>query len=295
MVVYSVLWNWFSIYRALFLLEDITMTKVNRIITVAAIVLTLLTALMCASCAKPAALTDWAYIEDAGRLVVGLDDTFAPMGFRDEGGNLVGFDIDMANAAGELLGLEIVFQPVDWDAKEFELSEKKIDCIWNGLSITPARLKELNMSDAYLNNQIAIMTVDGVEITALDQLVGCSIGTQASSAALEVMQASDVYELIKDNVNEYPTYDDVIMDMQAGRIDVMVVDLVLGEYKNSKLSAPFSVSDISFGDDLYAVGMRKGDDELTAKINDAFKQLIANGTAAEISEKWFGRNIVIGN
>ena len=94
-------------------------------------------------------------------------------------------------------------------------------------------------------------------------------------------------------MSEYPSYDDVIMDMQAGRIQVMVVDLVLGEYKNSKLDAPFTVSSVTFGDDLYAIGMRKGDDALTAKINETLKTLIENGTAAKISEEWFGRDIVI--
>ena len=82
-------------------------------------------------------LTGWAYIEDKGELVIGLDDTFAPMGFRDEAGELVGFDIDLAGAVAEELGVAVKFQPIDWDAKEMELSSKRIDCIWNGMSATP--------------------------------------------------------------------------------------------------------------------------------------------------------------
>ena len=76
-------------------------------------------------------------IKANGKLVIGLDDTFAPMGFRDEAGNLVGFDIDLAKAVCEKLGVEAVFQPISWDAKEMELSTGRIDCIWNGMSVTP--------------------------------------------------------------------------------------------------------------------------------------------------------------
>ena len=78
----------------------------------------------------------WAYIENNGELVVGLDDTFAPMGFRDENNELVGFDIDLANAVGEQLGVKITFRPIDWDAKEMELESKNVDCLWNGMSAT---------------------------------------------------------------------------------------------------------------------------------------------------------------
>ena len=78
--------------------------------------------------------TDWEYIEDKGKIIVGLDDTFAPMGFRDKDNNIVGFDIDLAKATFKEMGLEVEFKAIDWTAKEAELSSKRIDCIWNGLS-----------------------------------------------------------------------------------------------------------------------------------------------------------------
>jgi ABC-type amino acid transport/signal transduction systems, periplasmic component/domain len=228
------------------------------------------------------------------QLIVGLDDTFAPMGFRDEGGNLVGFDIDLATAVCEYLGWEVIFQPIDWEAKEMELNNKNIDCIWNGMSITPERQQSMSLSKPYLNNRLVIMCNEGIVVSSKEDLANLKIGTQAQSAALETMQADDVWESIKDNVSEYRSYDEVILDMQAGRIDVMVVDEVLGEYKNSKLDKKFSVSDVDFGDDLYAIGFRKEDTALTKQVEDAIDALIANGKAAEISEKWFGKNIVIG-
>ncbi len=101
----------------------------------------------------------WAYIQEKGKLIVGLDATFAPMGFRDESGEIVGFDIDLANAVAKELGIEVEFQPIDWDAKEMELNGKKIDCIWNGMSATPERMEKMTLSDPYLNNTISIMSL----------------------------------------------------------------------------------------------------------------------------------------
>ena len=96
---------------------------------------------------------------DSSKIVVGLDDTFAPMGFRDEDGNLVGFDIDLGKAVGEELGLEVEFKPIDWNAKEMELDSGFIDCVWNGMSITPEREKAMALSDKYLNNKIVLMAL----------------------------------------------------------------------------------------------------------------------------------------
>ncbi len=236
----------------------------------------------------------WTYIENNGKIVVGLDDTFAPMGFRDEANKLVGFDIDLANAVGEVLGVAVEFKPIDWNAKEMELSEKKIDCIWNGMSATPARQESMALTNKYLNNRIVIMTLNGdVKVASAADLANYKIGTQTDSAALEVIEANEAYASYKDNVTTYPTYDEAILDMETGRIDCIVVDEVLGEYKNSKRETKLVLCEYDFGDDFYAIGCRKEDTDVAAKINDAIATLIENGKAAEISNKWFGKDIVI--
>ena len=232
-------------------------------------------------------------IKAKGQLVIGLDDTFAPMGFRDENGDLVGFDIDLAKAVCEELGVEAVFQPINWSAKEMELSTGKVDCLWNGLSITPERQETMSMSNAYLNNKIIVMTNKGVTLASKEDLANYNVGVQAQSSALEVVMADDVYDSIKDKITEYDTYDQVIMDMQAGRLDAMIVDEVLGQYKNTQLGGIFDVASFDFGDDLYAIGFRKSDTELTQAVNDALASCIESGKSAEISEKWFGADIVI--
>lgn len=244
--------------------------------------------------AAPAELTGWEYIQDKGELIVGLDDTFAPMGFRDENNNLVGFDIDMANAVGEILGVKVTFQPIDWDSKELELTSKRIDCIWNGLSVTPERLENMSMSKMYLNNCNIVMTFNpDVVVNTEEDLEKYKIGTQADSSAVTVMQASEKYDLYSANISEYKTFDEAILDMQAGRIDCIVVDQVLGEYKNSKMDNKLITCNFNFGDDFFAIGCRKEDTTLTDKLNESLQTLIDNGKAAEISNKWFGKDIVI--
>jgi len=232
---------------------------------------------------------------DDNTIVVGLDDTFAPMGFRDADGNLVGFDIDLANAVGEELGMEIEFKPIDWDAKEMELEAGTIDCVWNGMSVTPERMESMSLSDKYLNNKIVLMALadSDVDVTDAKQLADLTIGTQADSSALQMLQANEAYDSFKDNIKEYDTYDTAIMDLKAGRVDVIAVDEVLGEYTNNNLGGEMKVCTYSLGDDYYVIGFAKENTELRDQVNAAIKTLIDNGTAAEISEDWFGRDIVV--
>ncbi len=238
--------------------------------------------------------TGWAYIQEKGELVVGLDDTFAPMGFRDAENNLVGFDIDLAVATGEVLGVDVKFQPISWDAKEMELSSKNIDCIWNGMSATPERQESMALTKKYLNNKIVIMTLDkDLAVTTAEDLQNLTMATQAGSAALETMMANEAWDTFSANVTEYPTYDEALLAMQGGRVQAIVVDQVLGEYKNANMGGEMVVADYNFGDDFYAIGCRQGETDVADKINEALQTLIDNGEAAEISDKWFGTNIVI--
>ena len=207
---------------------------------------------------------------DKDTLVVGLDDTFAPMGFRDENGDLVGFDIDLANAVGEELGMKVEFKPIDWDAKEIELESGTIDCVWNGMSVTPERKESMALTDKYLNNKIVLMTL--------------------KTSSTDVNEA---YDSFKANIKEYDTYDTAIMDLKAGRVDVIAVDQVLGEYTNKNLGGEMKECSYDLGDDYYVIGFAKDNTELRDKVNDAIGKLYENGEAAKISENWFGKDIVV--
>ena len=176
------------------------------------------------------------YILDKGTLILGLDETFPPMGFRDEKGEIVGFDIDLAKEVCKRLGVELQLQPIDWDAKEMELSGKKIDCIWNGMSINEQRAENMNLSKPYLANRQVILTGKDSGITCKADLAGKTVATQAGSAGLEALQAdAAVMASIADGkAVEYKSFDEAYIDLQAGRVDAVVIDEVYARYILSK-------------------------------------------------------------
>lgn len=267
----------------------------KRILAVGLIAVMAVSVLMLTGCGKKSdgGKTDWEYIEDKGKIIVGLDDTFAPMGFRDKDNNIVGFDIDLAKATFKEMGLDVEFKAIDWTAKEAELSSKKIDCIWNGLSVTPDRIKNLSMSKRYCANRELVMSMDEkINIKSAEELKNYKIATQADSAAADDIKANELYDEFKDNVTEYKTYDQALLDMKAGRIDVVVIDEVYATYNNQNKEKLYE-SDFNFGSDDYAVGFRKDDTELTEKFNEALKAVIDSGEAEKISKDWFDRNLVI--
>ena len=255
----------------------------KRIAFLAAAIALIAAMVLCTGCSKNDGLSDWEYIQDKGTLVVGLDDTFAPMGFRDEQDNIVGFDIDLATAVEEELGIKVEFKSIEWDAKEGEREAKNIDCVWNGMSWTEDRAKSMSLSKKYMNNKIVIMSMQDIDITDSAQLANYKIGTQADSSALDGIKADKNYESFQANVKEYGDYAAAYLDMKAGRIDVMVIDAVMGDYTYPDLKK----SSYVFMDDFYAVGFRKGDTELTNKVNDALQKVLDSGKGAEISQKWF--------
>ena len=266
-----------------------TRKRVTKFIALTLSVITTITLAGCGTNSK----SDLEYVKDKGALVVGLDDTFAPMGFRDKDDNLVGFDIDLAKAVAKKMGLKIKFQPIEWAAKEGELKSKNIDCVWNGMSATPDREKSMSLSNKYLKNRILIMSLDpNVKVNSAEDLKNIKIGTQADSAALEAIKKSGNYKEFKDNVSEYKTYDEAILDMKAGRIKAVAIDEVYAIYNNENKDRLYE-SSFNFGADYYAVGFRKGDKKLTKAFNKAFKEVIDSGEAQKISEKWFGKNLVV--
>ena len=168
-------------------------------------------------------------IKSKGKFVVGLDDSYPPMGFRNDKNEIVGFDIDLAKEVASRMGIEVEFQPIDWDSKELELNSGKIDCIWNGMTITPERIENMFFAKAYIANQQIIIVPSNSGITQKAQLEGKTIGLQKGSSSLDALNADPISKKVKEVV-EYPDNVAAYMDLQAGRIDVFVVDSVVGRY-----------------------------------------------------------------
>ncbi|MBS4207186.1 amino acid ABC transporter substrate-binding protein [Bacillus sp. FJAT-50079] len=225
-------------------------------------------------------------------LVIGIDDQFAPMGFRDENNEIVGFDIDYARAAVEKMGYTPKFQPIDWKTKESELSSGRIDLIWNGYTITDDRKKMVLFTKPYLKNAQVVVTLAKSDIHALDDLEGKVVGLQALSSAENALNANPIKEKIK-TVSEFADNVLALTDLKTGRLDAVVIDEVVIDYYMSKEEGTFKLLDESLTPEEYGVGVKKGNEELLKKLQEALDEMNEDGTAAEISQKWFGENKVL--
>ena len=235
------------------------------------------------------------YILDKGTFILGLDDSFPPMGFRNEDNEIVGFDIDVASAVAEKLGVEFIAQSISWDAKEMELNGKNIDCIWNGMSITPEREESMAMTWPYLNNQMVFYVRADSEIDSAEDLAGKVVAVQNGSYAEELLtgEYAELAATFDGDLLGYDEYLTALMDLQQGGCDAVLVDLVVGEYKVSGMGATDLKAGFALTNDNYGIGFRKEDVALRDKVQEILMELKADGTLAELCKKWFTEDITV--
>lgn len=233
---------------------------------------------------------------DKEELVIGLDDTFVPMGFKDESGELVGFDVELAEVVAKKLNKKIKFQSIDWSMKETELNNGNIDLIWNGYSITDERKEKVEFSKAYLNNTQVIVTLADSNIKSKTDLAGKKVGAQNGSTAVDAVEADG--DIIKSfDGGKIVTFEDnnaALMDLEAKRLDAIVVDEILARYyMKARGQEKYKILTENFGTEQYGVGIKKGDTKFVEAFNKALDEVIADKTAGEISKKWFEEDIII--
>lgn len=269
--------------------------KMKKIILGMVAVLTLVTLTACGK--KEASSTDsWKTIEEDKKVTIGLDDTFVPMGFKDEDGEIVGFDVDLAKAVFKEYGIKADFQPIDWSMKESELENGTIDLIWNGYTVTKSREKKVLFTDPYAQNEQVLVTKKDSGITNAEGMKGKILGAQEGSSGYEAFnnETKTLKDIVKDNdATLYASFNEAMIDLENGRIDGLLIDKVYADYflkQAGKLDA-YNISSVGFKNENFAVGARKGDKELVDKINEAFKELQDNGKYAEISKKWFDEEL----
>lgn len=225
------------------------------------------------------------------QLVMGMDDTFAPMGFRDEKGELIGFDVDLANEVSERIGMTIKFQPIDWSMKETELNAGNIDLIWNGYTITPARKEMVAFTQPYLENCQLIVTMADSDIEQKSDLAGKNVAVQAESSALDAINSEPEVASTFGKLVEFSTNNEAFSDLESGRTDALVVDEVLARfYMKQNGQENYKALDEDFGDEEYGIGVRKDDTELLDKVNSALDEMKKDGKYNEIYTKWFSEN-----
>lgn len=227
------------------------------------------------------------------KIVAGLDDTFAPMGFRDDKGEIVGFDVDMAKAISKEIGVPVEFKPIDWASKESELNSGRIDVIWNGLSITEERKKALDFTNPYLNNkQIYAVRADS-DIQSAADLKGKNVCAQEGSTGQTAVEKQTELKNSFAQWKLYPDFTSCFMDLESGRMDALVGDDVLINYYISKKPGEFRVLPDVVANEVFAIGVKKGNTQLLDLLNEGIKKVQENGEAAKISQKWFGTDLTV--
>ena len=230
------------------------------------------------------------------KIVIGLDDEFAPMGFRDENNELVGFDVDLAKEAGRRLGVRFEFKPIDWNNKRQELESGNIDIIWNGLDITDERKEYMIFSKPYMNDRQIFLVKRGntQDIRSEGDLAGKLVGTQAGSAAETYVNKNEDLKLSVRKLKIFDKFKDAINALKTDEINVLVCDEMIARYEMKTQPDTFEIVDVhSDYVTKMGIGFRKDDTELRDQIQKVFDEMIADGTAKEISEKWFNADLIV--
>jgi len=232
-------------------------------------------------------------VKEKGKLVLGLDDAFPPMGFRDENNEIVGYDIDLAKEAAKRVGVQLVLQPIDWNAKEQELNTGKIDCIWNGFTITAERAEAMAFTKPYLKNAQVVVVKKNSGYKTLASLKGKKVGLQAGSSAAGALEEAKDFRASLKAVIEFKDNLTALMDLEAKGVDAVVMDLIVANDNIKRSGKPYLILAESLAPESYGVGFRKGDLALRDAVWAALEAMAKDGTIAKISKKWFGSDISI--
>jgi polar amino acid transport system substrate-binding protein len=233
----------------------------------------------------------WEKVQQSKKFILGFDDSFPPMGFREDS-QYVGFDIDLATEVTKRLGVELVLQPVIWDVKEQELNTNKMDCIWNGFTMTPEREEMLTFTKPYMNNKQVVIVLAESPIQTLADLADKDVALQRNSSAADALAK---FADVKASLAELYEFEDNLMamtDLDTNNSDAVIMDIVVANYNYlSKAPGKYRILDESLADERFGIGFRKGDIALKDKIEETLAAMKADGTMAQISEKWFGTDI----
>ncbi len=232
--------------------------------------------------------SDVAYIQEKGSLIVGITD-FAPMDYKDDNGEWVGFDADMAKKVAESLGVEVEFVEIDWDNKILELQNKSIDVVWNGMTLTPEVTNSMECTNAYCNNAqvVVVKAEDADKYADIDSVKELSFAVESGSAGEAAATDNGL------SVVAVKSQSDSVMEVAAGTSDACIIDLLMaGAMIGEGTSYPELAHTVELTTEEYGVGCRKGSD-LAAYINDQFKALYADGSMAEIATTYGVQDAII--
>lgn len=234
-----------------------------------------------------ATVADWDYIKNKGEMTIGIT-YFEPMNYKDENGELTGFETEFATAVCQELGVKAKFQEINWDSKEVELNAKTIDCIWNGMTITDDRQKTMSISTPYMENkQVMVVKKDKADkYSTADGVNGAVVIAENESAGEEVAKTDEFFK-----GTQFIGADSqakALMEVKAGTSDIAIIDYIMSKgtiREGSDYSDLTVIEAKSFSPEEYGVAFRKGSD-ITVKVNEAMQKVADSGKLKEIADKY---------
>lgn len=228
---------------------------------------------------------------DDNTFVVGFDAEFPPYGYKDENGEYVGFDLDLAQEVCDRNGWNLKKQPIEWNSKDMELNSGSIDCIWNGFTMN-GRENEYTWSTPYVDNsQVVIVRADG-GISQLSDLSGKIVAVQADSSALAALTGEDATEenlaLCESftELQQVGDYNSAFMNLESGAVDAICMDIGVANYEIASRGDSYIMLEERLASEEYAIGFKKGNTQLRDEVQTALLEMLADGTFDEIAEKW---------
>lgn len=230
-------------------------------------------------------------LSDKTTFTMGFDASFPPYGYQDENNEYVGFDIDLAQEVANRNGWTLVKQPIDWDSKDMELNSGTIDCIWNGFTIN-GREDNYTWSKAYVDNSQVVIVKSESDIYELEDLKGKVVVVQTDSSALAAFTGEDATEENKNlcaefqDLQQVSDYNNAFMNLEAGSVDAICMDVGVANYQLEQRGSQFRMLDSNVSSEQYGIGFKQGNTALRDQVQVTLDEMLADGTFAEIAEKW---------
>ena len=229
--------------------------------------------------------------EDDNSFIVGFDAEFPPYGYKDDNGEYVGFDLDLAQEVCDRNGWTLKKQPIEWNSKDMELNSGSISCIWNGFTMN-GREDDYTWTKPYVDNSQVVVVRKDSGITQLSDLAGKVVAVQADSSALAALTGEDASEENKalcetfKDLQQVGDYNSAFMNLESGAVNAICMDIGVANYEIESRGDKFMMLEDRLSSEEYGIGFKKGNTELRDKVQATLLDMLADGTFEEIAKKW---------